>query len=71
MGNVAVGGMSDVLRIQMERAGLEDNLASLLSARLTVQARFNALLNRPSTRFSDTTLLPESRTAPARQHLHP
>ena len=48
MGNVAVGGMSDVLRIQMERAGLEDNLASLLSARLTVQARFNALLNRPS-----------------------
>ena len=35
MGNVAVGGMSDVLRIQMERAGLEDNLASLLSARLT------------------------------------
>lgn len=48
MGNVAVGGMSDVLRIQMERAGLEDNLASLLSARLTVQALFNALLNRPS-----------------------
>lgn len=48
MGNVVVGGMSDVLRIQMERAGLEDNLASLLSARLTVQARFNALLNRPS-----------------------
>mgnify|MGYP000768008842 CR=1 FL=1 len=48
MGNVVVGGMSDVLRIQMERAGLEDNLASLLSARLTVQARFNALLTRPS-----------------------
>ena len=59
MGNVAVGGMSDVLRIQMERAGLEDNLASLLSARLTVQARFNALLNRPS---DASVCVPESLT---------
>lgn len=43
-----VGGMSDVLRIQMERAELEDQLANLLSARLVAEAQFNVLLNRPS-----------------------
>ena len=48
MGSVATGSMSDVLRIQMERAELEDNLATLQSARLTAEARFNALLNQPS-----------------------
>lgn len=48
MGSAATGSMSDVLRIQMERAELEDNLATLQSARLTAEARFNALLNRPS-----------------------
>lgn len=43
-----VGGMSDVLRIQMERAELEDNLKDLYSSRTTAEARFNALLNRAS-----------------------
>lgn len=47
MGNGAVmGGMSDVLRIQMEKAELENSLESLLSARLVAEAQFNALLNR-------------------------
>lgn len=44
----AVGGMSDVLRIQMERAELEDNLKNLYSARQVAVARFNTLLNRTS-----------------------
>lgn len=44
----AVGGMSDVLRVQMERAELEDNLKNLYSARQVAEARFNALLNRAS-----------------------
>lgn len=41
-----VGGMSDVLRIQMERAELEDNLKDLYSSRMIAEARFNTLLNR-------------------------
>lgn len=45
---VASGGMSDVLRIQMERAELEDNLKNLGSLRLVAEAQFNSLLNRPS-----------------------
>lgn len=48
MGNTMGGGMSDVLRIQMERAELEDNLKNLLSARQVAEAQFNALLNRPA-----------------------
>lgn len=43
-----VGGMSDVLRIQMERAELEDNLKDLYSSRMIAEARFNTLLNRDS-----------------------
>lgn len=46
--SVASGGMSDVLRIQMERAELEDNLKNLGSLRLVAEAQFNSLLNRPS-----------------------
>lgn len=42
----ATGGMSDVLRIQMERAELEDELENLRSARTVAEAQFNALLNR-------------------------
>lgn len=42
------GGMSDVLRIQMERAELEDNLKNIGSLRLVAEAQFNSLLNRPS-----------------------
>lgn len=45
-GGTVMGGMSDVLRIQMEKAELEDNLLSLFSARLTAEAQFNTLLNR-------------------------
>lgn len=48
MGNGSGGGMSDVLRIQLERAGLENDLENLYSARLVAEAKFNALLNRTS-----------------------
>lgn len=40
------GGMSDVLRIQLEKAELENTLETLLSNRKAAEARFNALLNR-------------------------
>lgn len=42
------GGLSDVLRIQMERAELENNLKNIHSARVIAEANFNALLNRSS-----------------------
>lgn len=45
----ASGGMSDVLRIQMERAELENKLTNLASLRVVAEARFNSLLNRTST----------------------
>lgn len=48
MGSGSGGGMSDVLRIQLERAGLENDLENLYSARLVAEAKFNALLNRTS-----------------------
>lgn len=52
MGNSSMGsttgGMSDVLRIQMERTELENDLENLHSARMVAEAQFNALLNRPS-----------------------
>lgn len=40
------GGMSDVLRIQIEKAELENNLEAIASNRTAAEARFNALLNR-------------------------
>lgn len=40
------GGMSDVLRIQIEKAELENNLEVIISNRTAAEARFNALLNR-------------------------
>ncbi|WP_289004811.1 TolC family protein [uncultured Parabacteroides sp.] len=40
------GSMSDVLRIQIEKAELQNNLEILASSRIAVEARFNALLNR-------------------------
>ena len=40
------GGMSDVLRIQIEKAELENNLEMIVSNRIAAEARFNALLNR-------------------------
>lgn len=43
----SMGGMSDVLRIQMEKVELENTLASLLSQRKAAEAAFNTLLNRP------------------------
>ena len=42
----SMGGMSDVLRIQMEKVELENTLASLLSQRKTAEAAFNTLLNQ-------------------------
>lgn len=41
-------GMSDVLRIQLEIAELDNNIASTLSEIRAQKAKFNALLNRPS-----------------------
>lgn len=46
MSGGANGGMSDVLRIQLEKAELENQLETLLSSRRSAEARFNALLNR-------------------------
>lgn len=40
------GGMSDVLRIQLEKAELENALETLQSNRKAAEAKFNALLNR-------------------------
>lgn len=47
--STGMGGMSDVLRIQMERAELENKLTNLASLRVVAEARFNSLLNRTST----------------------
>jgi outer membrane protein TolC len=41
-------GMSDVLRIQLEIAELDDNIESILSEIRAEKAKFNALLNRPA-----------------------
>ncbi|WP_279135405.1 TolC family protein [Parabacteroides johnsonii] len=46
MGIGSSGSMSDVLRIQIEMAELENNLEALLSNRKAAEARFNSLLNR-------------------------
>ena len=42
------GGMSDVLRIELEQAELDNNIASLQSQLRAEKAKFNALLNRPA-----------------------
>lgn len=44
--NAPAGGMSDVLRIRLERASLEDEATGLLASRRVEEAAFNALLNR-------------------------
>jgi len=46
MGNT-VPGMSDVLRVQLEMAEIENNIESILSEIAAEKAKFNALLNRP------------------------
>lgn len=46
MGSGSSGSMSDILRIQIEMAELENNLEALLSNRKAAEARFNSLLNR-------------------------
>jgi outer membrane protein TolC len=48
MGGTSFSGMSDVLRIQLERMELESNIESLLSEMTAKKARFNALLNLPA-----------------------
>lgn len=50
MGNPGRGSLADVLRIQMEKAELEDNLAAIRSAQQVEQVRFNALLGREGDR---------------------
>jgi outer membrane protein TolC len=47
MGNGS-SGMSDVLRIRLEMAEIDNNLDNLLSEIQTEKATFNALLNRPA-----------------------
>ncbi|MFV0272166.1 MAG: TolC family protein [Macellibacteroides fermentans] len=44
--NGATGGLSDVLRIQLEISELENDLQSIQSNRIAAEAAFNALLNR-------------------------
>ena len=46
MGSGSSGSMSDVLRIQIEMAELENNLEALRSNRKAAEAQFNSLLNR-------------------------
>ena len=50
LGNMGSGvsGLSDVLRIQLETAELENNIERLLSEIKSEKARFNTLLNRPA-----------------------
>jgi outer membrane protein TolC len=52
MGNTGMGntgnGMSDILRIQMEMAEIDNTIESLLSEIRAEKAKFNALLNRPA-----------------------
>jgi outer membrane protein TolC len=44
----SVPGMSDVLRIQLEMAEIENGIESILSEIVVEKAKFNALLNRPA-----------------------
>ena len=52
-------GLSEVYQIQIETAGLEDNIASLKNEEQVAVARFNSLLNRPQkTSVASVDLLP-------------
>jgi len=53
----AAPGMSDVLRVQLEMAEIENNIESILSEIAAEKAKFNALLNRPVDR---EVILPDS-----------
>lgn len=46
--SAGVPGMSDVLRIQLEKAELENNIESIISEIKSEKAKFNALLNQPT-----------------------
>lgn len=50
-------GMSDVLRVQLEMAEIENNIESILSEIAAEKAKFNALLNRSTDR---EVILPDS-----------
>lgn len=52
-----VTGMSDVLRVQLEMAEIENNIESILSEIAAEKAKFNALLNRSTDR---EVILPDS-----------
>ncbi|HOO95506.1 MAG TPA: TolC family protein [Proteiniphilum sp.] len=56
MGSTAPG-MSDVLRVQLEMAEIENNIESILSEIAAEKAKFNALLNRSADR---EVILPDS-----------
>jgi len=53
----AAPGMSDVLRVQLEMAEIENNIESILSEIAAEKAKFNALLNRSTDR---EVILPDS-----------
>ena len=55
----AAPGMSDVLRVQLEMAEIENNIESILSEIKAEKAKFNALLNRPA---DVEVILPDSIT---------
>jgi outer membrane protein TolC len=55
----AAPGMSDVLRVQLEMAEIENNIESILSEIAAEKAKFNALLNRP---VNVEVILPDSIT---------
>ena len=55
----AAPGMSDVLRVQLEIAEIENNIESILSEIVAGKAKFNALLNRPA---GVEVILPDSIT---------
>lgn len=56
MGSTAPG-MSDVLRVQLEMAEIENNIESIHSEKAAEKAKFNALLNRPA---DSDVILPDS-----------
>jgi len=58
MGSAATG-MSDLLRVQLEMAEIENNIESILSEIAVEKAAFNALLNRPA---NVEVILPDSIT---------
>ncbi len=54
---VSSSGMSDVLRIQLEIAELDNNILSIKSEMVAAKAKFNALLSRPA---NENVVIPDT-----------